>query len=54
MKAALVITTLFLLFALAQLPCEPDLTNDYALTKFERCEQAYRGSDDIIKCKGYK
>lgn len=54
MKAALVITTLFLLFALAQLPCEPDLTGDYALTKFERCEQAYKGSHDIIKCKGYK
>lgn len=54
MKAALVITTLFMLFALAQLPCEPDLTNDYALTKFERCEQAYRGSHDITKCEEYK
>ena len=54
MTAAGIIVGFFLLFAVLQLDDEPMLPSHHAVTSFERCEQAYKGSDDIKQCKGYK
>lgn len=54
MTAAGIIAGFFLLFAVLQLDGEPMLASDYAVTSFERCEQAYSGSINIHKCEEYK
>jgi len=30
---------------------EPNLASDYAVTPFERCQEAYEGSKHITDCK---
>ena len=48
MKLLLIIAALLIVGLLEG--TEPDLTSEYAVTPFERCIQAYKGSDNIHKC----
>jgi hypothetical protein len=49
------ILTLFVLIAiLSTMDAEPSLGGEYKATPFERCVEAYSGSDNIKQCEEYK
>ena len=40
---------------LSTMDIEPDLASEYTLSPFERCEQAYKGNEQLIKqCEALK